>query len=69
MSMGSIGFEIAEQCFDNLLWELPCIKFQTFKHATKLEWDIGTEMNIILTVMKNLWLHAKDAQSTLKCLS
>ena len=26
MNMGSIGFEIAEQCFDNLLWELPCIK-------------------------------------------
>lgn len=34
------------------LWEPPCMKFQTFKHATKLEWDIGTKMNVILALMK-----------------
>ena len=31
--------------------------------------SIGIAMNLILTVMKNLWLHARDAQLTLKCLS
>ena len=30
---------------------------------------IGIVMNLILIVMKNLWLRARDAQSTLKCLS
>ena len=28
-----------------------------------------TMMNLILIVMKNFWLHARDARSTLKCLS
>ena len=31
--------------------------------------SIGIAMNLILTVMKNFWLHARDAQLTLKCLS
>ena len=31
--------------------------------------SIGTMMNHILIVMKNLWLRARDARSTLKCLS
>ena len=31
--------------------------------------SIGTMMNLILIVMKNLWLRARDARSTLKCLS
>ena len=30
---------------------------------------IGIVMNLIIIVMKNLWLCARDAQSTLKCLS
>ena len=31
--------------------------------------SIGTMMNLILIVMKNSWLRARDALSTLKCLS
>ena len=31
--------------------------------------SIGIVMNLIIIVMKNLWLRARDAQSTLKCLS
>ena len=58
-----------QKYFYCLLRELPCFKLQTFKHAKKLEWDIGIGINLILMVMKNLWLCAKDARSTLKCLS
>ena len=31
--------------------------------------SIETMMNLILIVMKNSWLRARDARSTLKCLS
>ena len=60
---------MSKKYFDYLLQELPCFKVQTFKHAKKLEWKIGTGMSLILMVMKNLWLCAEDARLTLKCLS
>ena len=44
-------------------------KIPNFQACHKIGMGHWIEMNIILTVMKNLLLHAKDAQSTLKCLS